>query len=387
MEIARGVIKSAQKIVIYGPEGIGKSTFAAMFPGALFIDTEGSTKHMDVARLPKPYSWQMLLDDVNHVYVHPEVCGTLVIDTADWAEKLCSEDLCAKSQKAGIEDFGYGKGYVYLAEDFGKLLNTLEEIVNMGVNVVFTAHAQMRKFEQPDEMGAYDRWEMKLQKKTAPLLKEWADAVLFVNYQTYVVNVDGQGTAKGKNKPQGGRRVMYTSHHPCWDAKNRYSLPPDVDFDYSVIAPFIPIKGSAAPVEYTTKVQPVQSTYTSTASTQPVQQQSVPSSVVSENKLINEPIQQQLQADSVQQPPTQQTVPETANEDLSCVPKALAALMKEKQVTLKEIQGAVSYKGYFPADTPFQAYPDEFISGVLIAAWPQVFNVIELLRSSEDAPF
>ena len=154
MEIARGVIKSAQKIVVYGPEGIGKSTFAAMFPGALFIDTEGSTKHMDVARLPKPYSWQMLLDGVNYVYVHPEVCGTLVIDTADWAEKLCSEDLCAKSQKAGIEDFGYGKGYVYLAEDFGKLLNTLEEIVNMGVNVVFTAHAQMRKFEQPDEMGA-----------------------------------------------------------------------------------------------------------------------------------------------------------------------------------------------------------------------------------------
>ncbi len=372
MEIARGVIKSAQKIVVYGPEGIGKSTFAAMFPGALFIDTEGSTKHMDVARLPKPYSWQMLLDDVNYVYVHPEVCGTLVIDTADWAEKLCSEDLCAKSQKAGIEDFGYGKGYVYLAEDFGKLLNTLEEIVNMGVNVVFTAHAQMRKFEQPDEMGAYDRWEMKLQKKTAPLLKEWADAVLFVNYQTYVVNVDGQGTAKGKNKPQGGRRVMYTSHHPCWDAKNRYNLPPDVDFDYSVIAPFIPVKGSAAPVEYTTKVQPVQ-------------QQSVPSPA--ENKLINQPIQQQLQADSVQQPPTQQTVPEVANEDLSCVPKALAALMKEKQVTLKEIQGAVSYKGYFPADTPFQAYPDEFISGVLIAAWPQVFNVIELLRSKEDVPF
>lgn len=368
MEIARGVIKSAQKIVIYGPEGIGKSTFASMFPGALFIDTEGSTKYMDVARLPKPYSWTMLMDAVRHVYVHPEVCNTLVIDTADWAEKLCSEDICAKSQKSSIEDFGYGKGYVYLAEDFGKLLNLLEEIVNMGVNVVFTAHAQMRKFEQPDEMGAYDRWEMKLQKKTAPLLKEWADAVLFVNYQTYVVNVDGQGTAKGKNKAQGGRRVMYTSHHPCWDAKNRYNLPPDVDFDYSVIAPFIPVKGSAAPVQYVTDP--------------PVMQAESPS--VSRP---TQPVQQQLPIDPPQQPPVQQTAHTVTNEDLTEVPKALAALMKEKQVTLKEVQDAVAYKGYFPADTPFKAYPNEFVSGVLIAAWPQVFNVIELLRSKEIAPF
>lgn len=366
MEVSRGVIKSAQKIVIYGPEGIGKSTFAAMFPGALFIDTEGSTKHMDVARLPRPLSWNMLLDTVRYVYVHPEICGTLVIDTADWAEKLCSEDLCAKSQKNGIEDFGFGKGYVYLGEDFGKLLNTLEEIVNMGVNVVFTAHATMRKFEQPDEMGAYDRWEMKLQKKTAPLLKEWADAVFFVNYQTYVVNVDGQGTAKGKNKAQGGKRVMHTSHHPCWDAKNRYNLSPDVAFDYSTIAPFIPVKGNPASVQYTPA--PPQTVSTAAAQTPPVQQQ--------------------LPPDPPQQPPIQQEAPAAvATEDLSNVPKALVELMQEKQVTLKEIQGAVAYKGYFPADTPFSAYPNEFVTGVLIAAWPQVYQVIELLKKNNIVPF
>lgn len=381
MEITRGKIRSAQKVVVYGPEGIGKSTFAAMFPNPVFIDTEGSTKYMDVPRLPKPYCWSILMDDVNHVYKNPHLCDTLIIDTADWAEKLCAEDLCAKSQKTGIEDFGYGKGYVYLTEDFGKLLNRLEEIVELGVNVVLTAHAQMRKFEQPDEMGSYDRWEMKLKKQTAPLLKEWADAVLFVNYQTYVVNVDGQGVTKGKNKVQGGRRIMYTSHHPCWDAKNRYNLPPEVDFDYSVIAPFIPVKGSAAPVQYVTAQTDVQQ---SASPTQTVQQQKVSEPVVAENKPVNKPIQQQLPTDHLQQPPVQQAAHAVTNEDLSDVPKALAALMKEKQVTLKEIQEVVAYKGYFPADTPFKAYPNEFVSGVLIAAWPQVFNVIELLRSKGE---
>ena len=169
----------------------------------------------------------------------PELCKTLVIDTADWAEQLCIDAICAKANKSGIEDFGYGKGYVYLSEEFGRLLNLLEDVVGLGINVVFTAHAKMRKFEQPDEMGAYDRWEMKLEKQTGPLLKEWADMVLFANYETVVINVDDQGATKGKNKVQGGRRVMYTVHHPCWDAKNRQDLKEKLPFEYASIASVI----------------------------------------------------------------------------------------------------------------------------------------------------
>ena len=62
MEITRGKIQTAQKIVLYGPEGIGKTTFASRFPEPLFIDTEGSTRQLDVARLPKPTSWQFMMD-------------------------------------------------------------------------------------------------------------------------------------------------------------------------------------------------------------------------------------------------------------------------------------------------------------------------------------
>ena len=58
-EITSGVVSSAQKVVIYGPEGIGKSTFAAQFPDPVFIDTEGSTKKLNIRRFPKPTSWEM----------------------------------------------------------------------------------------------------------------------------------------------------------------------------------------------------------------------------------------------------------------------------------------------------------------------------------------
>jgi len=231
LKITDGKIKRAQKVVIYGSEGIGKSTFAAQFPNPLFIDTEGGTSHMDVRRIEKPANWDELLAVLNEVAVTSGVCGSLVIDTADWAEQLAVAHVCTKYKKSGLEDFGYGKGYTYLAEEFMGFFTVLDRIVAAGINVVITAHAKMRKFEQPDEMGAYDRWEMKLSKQVAPLFKEWCDMLLFLNYQTYVITTENKAT-----KAQGGKRVIYTSHHPCWDAKNRHELPDVMDLEYRNIA-------------------------------------------------------------------------------------------------------------------------------------------------------
>ena len=63
-EITEGVINGAQKVVFYGPEGIGKTTFAMKFPDPLFIDTEGSTKKYDVRRLPKPTSCKICMPNL-----------------------------------------------------------------------------------------------------------------------------------------------------------------------------------------------------------------------------------------------------------------------------------------------------------------------------------
>ena len=229
--ITKGKVESAKKVVIYGPEGIGKSTLASQFPDAVFIDTEGSTKELDVARYPVPMSWNDIITDVEDTAAEAP-CKTLIIDTADWAEQFCIKAVCQKNGVGGVEDFGYGKGYVYVSETFAELLRACDKCIEAGINVVFTAHAMMRKFEQPDEMGAYDRWEMKLSKKVAPLLKEWADMVLFCNYKTDVIT--DQNT-KSK-KATGGRRVVYTSHHPCWDAKNRYGLPDQMEMSFDGIA-------------------------------------------------------------------------------------------------------------------------------------------------------
>lgn len=335
MQIISGKQSTALKIVIYGPEGIGKSTFAAQFPRPVFIDTEGSTKHMDVARTPKPTSWAMLLDQVRWFRDNPNEFVTLVLDTADWAEQMCVTDLCARNKKAGIEDFGYGKGYTYLSEDFGKLLNLLEEVVERGMNVVVTAHAKMRKFEQPDEMGAYDRWELKLQKTTAPLLKEWADMVLFANYKTYAVR-----TQDGKVKAQGGSRVMYTSHHPCWDAKNRQGLAEELPFSFDSIRDCIPSGMST-----TTQQEPTAPT-----------------------KDTKHPVPQSQ--------PVETAETATAPNGTPAYLLPLYDLMNENGVYPEEVEAACVTKGYAPQGMPLTDYPEDFVTGCLVAAWDQVFSMI-----------
>ena len=326
--ITTGTINKAVRTVIYGAEGIGKSTLAAQFPNPLFIDTEGSSNQLDIARLPAPTSWEMLLQELDFVR-EKRPCSTLVIDTVDWAEQLCLTDLCAKNQKNGIEDFGYGKGWEYEKESFGKFLNKLTDIINAGINVTLTAHAALRKFEQPDEMGSYDRWELKLGNKTtnkiSPLIKEWADVVLFCNYKTLVVQTDKDGK---KHKAQGNRRVMYTQHHPCWDAKNRYGLPEEIPMEYARIAH---IYGHSAPVPEL--VQPA----------------------------------------SVPTPAPVQTTPEPA---ANGIPQALADLMTASGISEEQIRRACSMKGYFPENMPVSAYPEDFVKGVLIGAWQQIVDFI-----------
>ncbi|MFR1846126.1 ATP-binding protein [[Clostridium] scindens] len=390
MEITRGKIYGAKKTVIYGPEGIGKSTFASKFPDPVFIDTEGSTKDMDVARLPRPSSWNMLLEEIQYIKSNPRECRTLVIDTIDWAEQLCVEHICATHHKSGIEDFGYGNGYVYTKEEFGRFLNRLEDVVEAGVNVVLTAHAQIRKFEQPDEMGSYDRWELKLGKKTqsqtSPLVKEWADMLLFCNYKTYSIAVDKEGK---KHKAQGGKRVMYTAHHPCWDAKNRYGLPEECEFDYSVIAGIIEcVQGVQE------KKEGDQHTASESAPvTNPAEKfRDIPETAdeqVDFNTGEKIPKSEEAKKEPESKPPKEPAdISKSETFRLNdYIPKALQDLMYPSLVSEDELMEAVYKRGFFPRGTPFQNLPQEFIEGCLIGAWPKVMGVINEIRSTYKIPF
>lgn len=402
MNITSGKIHTAQKVVIYGVEGIGKTTFASHFPDPVFIDTEGSTKFLDVKRFDPPTSWTMLLSQVDYIIQH-KPCKTLVLDTIDWAEKLCYDAVCATNQWKSIESPGYGAGYRYAYEEMGKLMNKLTDVVEAGINVVVTAHCALRKFEQPDEMGAYDRYEMKLQNSqkcsTAGMVKEWADCVLFANYQTYIVK-EGDGK-NAKSKGQGGtKRIMHTTRHACWDAKNRYGLPPEIPFEYEEIRPYIE-GGSCQEILDSSVVAKNATTTTPPKQPEPPKQ---PQRINDKDRYYYHP-----ESDSYFIMKKGEEIPTSSIDFAHCteltkeeyekrstksetktinipdgIPKALADLMRENEVDEEEIRLAVSQVGYFPYNTPITNYDPDFIDGCLIAAWGQVFKIIS---NNRDLPF
>ena len=370
IEITKGKQARAQRVVIYGTEGIGKSTLAAQFPDPVFIDTEGSTSNMDVKRFGKPTSWTMLMNEIAFVKSNPGCCKTLVIDTVDWAEQLCVEHVCAFHGKKGIEDFGYGNGYTYVREEMGRLLNKLQELVDSGVHVVLTAHSQLRKFERPEEEGAYDRYELKLGKKTgsqtSPLIKEWADIVLFCNYQLMVVKSE-----TNKAKAYGGERFMYTTHHPAWDAKNRHGLPPKLPMDYASIAHIF--EAPAAPTEEPRLMKAAEPIHeaapVATGPAVPVQE-----AVASVDTVV--------QAAGPAEPVTSDPFAESSTIDIpDIIPAALKDLMLQNSVSVDELQLMAFTRGHFPQDTPIENFPQEYW-GAIVSHWDQ--SMEEILKNRND---
>ena len=213
MKITKGKQTRAQRVVIYGVESVGKSTFAAKFPRPLLIDVENGSSSIDVLRWEletKPDKKLALWNELKAAIIatKDEPQKTIVIDSADRVDNIIREAICEQYKKPSIEDFGYGKGEVIVAEWFSRLLTSLDELISCGKNVVVIAHSHVKPTQPPDMMASYDRYELRMSKKCAPLVKEWADELWFLRFKTKVVSTDS-----GKSKGIGGKdRVILTTH-------------------------------------------------------------------------------------------------------------------------------------------------------------------------------
>lgn len=366
-DLTVGIREKALRIAVYGPEGIGKTTLAAEFPNPIFIDVEDGSNQLPVARMPRPTSWAMLMDEVRAVRDGDVPgCSTLIIDTADATEQLCIDAVCAEKSIGGIEDAGYGKGYTYLAEKYGKLLDALGEVVDTGRNVVVVSHALCRKFERPDEEGAYDRYELKLSRKVAPMVKEWCDMLLFLDYKTIVeTKSDKQGNVT-KAKAKGGRRIIHTQHHPCWDAKNRFGLKDPLPLEYASIAACVPDMMGEQP----------------TAAPSPKKS---PALQEVDARIANMEADVERAQELLQKPEPQ---PEVDPDPIDAYPehcRALADLMRAEGITDEELRRAMAAKGYVMFDTPVSMYKERLVDGV-IAAWDNFVKFVKEQRTAINTP-
>lgn len=220
------------RTLLIGTEGIGKTTFAAEAPSPIFLCAEDGIPEIlgPVPRFPAPESVADVLDAVRTLIREEHPYRTFVVDTVDWLEPVVWNDLCARNNWPNIEAPGYGKGYVAATEEWRKILAALDVLrARKGMEVILLAHAAIKTFQNPAG-GDFSRYECKLNKGAAALLKEWTDVNLFAIHEEFAKVEAGKVTKKGVST---GRRVIHTERTAAWDAKNRYALPTELPLNYA----------------------------------------------------------------------------------------------------------------------------------------------------------
>lgn len=227
--IRRNTALAAPRVLVYGVEGLGKSTFAAGAPSPVFIQTEDGLGALQVDHFPIATRVSDVLDAIGSLFSDDHEFKTVVIDSLDWLETLIWRDIEATHD---AKDLAYGKGAMIAADKWREILDGLTALRNeRGMAVVLIAHTEIKRFDSP-ETEPYDRYQPKLQARSSALVREWCDAVLFANYKTIVKKDDvgfNKTVARGIST---GERMLFTSERPAYMAKNRYSLPESIPLSW-----------------------------------------------------------------------------------------------------------------------------------------------------------
>jgi hypothetical protein len=232
--IIRGVKPQPHFVLLYGVDGVGKSTFGADAPKPVFLGPEDGLGMLDVPRFPTPRTWAELKAAVNELLQEDHEYETLVIDSIDWCEPLLWAFLCKEENVKSIEQVGggFGKGYVQAREQWLELIRLLQRL-RKKMNVIGIAHALVKTTEDPYVGERYDRYIVKMNDQSASLWREAVDCVFFANFATSFSKKKGAMKARAEGD---GRRVMFTERRPAFDAKNRFGLPFEMDLSWSEFA-------------------------------------------------------------------------------------------------------------------------------------------------------
>jgi hypothetical protein len=233
------------RIVVFGPAGIGKTTFATSAPSPVVIQTEEGLGTIDVPHFPRAKSWDEVMEAFKALYGEDHQFETLVIDSLDWLEPLVWAETCRRNNWRDIEQAGYGKGYVAAGDVWREYLDAINALRDeKGMAIIQIAHHDIKRFDSP-ETEPYDRYVLKLHKRAAELVSEHADMILFAGWKVATVKAEagfGQKVTRGTGR---GERVLYTEERPAFVAKNRHDLPPELPLSWPDFAAALTVERGA----------------------------------------------------------------------------------------------------------------------------------------------
>lgn len=230
-QVTTEIEQSPFLLIIYGRQGIGKSTFAASAPKPIILRVEDGVRQIKVTKTPHLTNYSMVMGALNDLLNPKYDYKTVVIDSLTSLEELVWKETCAQipGNSGTIESFGFGKGYKEALKFWNPIRDMLTKLRNTrNMNVILTAHSQIKKISDPTLNAEYDKSVLSIHDIAANMWTRYVDAVLFAAYDIRIAK-DGQ-----KTKAFGdGDRFLYTEERPGQDSKNRFNLPYKIPLDWN----------------------------------------------------------------------------------------------------------------------------------------------------------
>lgn len=207
--------------LVYGQPKVGKSTFAAQFPDALFFECEPGLSELSVYKVPT-YNWSDVLDACKLVAAGDHNFKTIVIDTVDNAFKYCSDHVNAKHGVEYEGDLGHGKGWSFVKNEWHRVLTRL---ASLPYGLVLISHAADKRIET--RTGEYTKTQPSLPDRARQVVLGLVDMILYCDT---VPRKDANGNVTV-------HRVIRTKPHPTYEAGDRTGrLPETLPLDYAAFA-------------------------------------------------------------------------------------------------------------------------------------------------------
>lgn len=217
-------------MTIVGEGGIGKTTFASLFPKPIILRTEDGTMSLDgrddVALFPVAKSSKECFSYIEMLGTEQHDFKTLIIDSITQLNVLIEKEIVefdpkAKSLNSALG--GYGAGFSAVSEvhrKFREWCGMLSSDKNM--NIVFIAHTDTEVIEMPDQ-DAYTRYTIRMNKKSVSHYSDNVDVVGYLKLKTFTT-----GGGDKKKAISNGERIMTCYPTANHISKNRLGISEDI---------------------------------------------------------------------------------------------------------------------------------------------------------------
>lgn len=235
--------KTPPRIVIHGPEKIGKSTFASTMPNPIFIQCEDGLTGIDTNAFPLCENYDDIIAQLDELCAADHDFKTVVIDSATAAERLIHDRIKSIHNVQTIDAAagGYGKGYMEAANLWRQVVKRIDYLNSVkGMLVLVIAHSRIVSINDP--LGeVYDSFKLRLHSPksgngSSELLTEWSDMILFCDQERFQTNKDIDQNTKIRRATTTGNRILYTSPSPAYTAGSRYPLPTKLEMTWTALS-------------------------------------------------------------------------------------------------------------------------------------------------------